>query len=343
MKTLRDIMRDYNNIFKSKTANEAWINIYEELIKESSSIQESRIGSTYEILHAFITIGNPRERWVCVRTPMINPAFAIAEIVWILNGRNDSKFLNFWNRNLPKYAGSGDEYHGAYGHRLRNNFNIDQLDQAYKTLKNNPDSRQVVLQIWDPNRDLPDNQGQPKSEDIPCNIVSLLKVRDGKLEWQQVMRSNDIILGLPYNFIQFTILQEIMAGWLDLEVGTYNHLSDSLHVYLDKLQGYSISRNIRLNENTDDLRLSKSKSDEIFKQFSDKIDSIIHEGGSEKKLRELAEWNNTPTAYRNLLLIMCTEAARRSENYSLIDEFISKCSNKLFIQIWELWMKRFSM
>jgi hypothetical protein len=39
---------------------------------------------------------------------------------------------------------------------------------------------------------------------------------------------------------------------------------------------------------------------------------------------------------------MCAEAARRSENYSLIDEFISKCSNRLFIQIWELWMKRFS-
>jgi len=56
-------------------------------------------------------------------------------------------------------------------------------------------------------------------------------IRRGKLEWLQVMRSNDAVWGLPYNFIQFTSLQEILAGWLGVPIGSYNHVSDSLHVY----------------------------------------------------------------------------------------------------------------
>ena len=59
----------------------------------------------------------------------------------------------------------------------------------------------------------------------------MLKVRDGALEWTQILRSNDVFRGLPYNFVQFTMMQEIMAGWLNLRVGSYNQLSDSLHIY----------------------------------------------------------------------------------------------------------------
>lgn len=333
---------DSNNIFKGQSANEVWLKAYRQLNDISDTPQESRIGLNHEILHAFISIKDPRQRWVTARKPAYNIAFAIAEIVWIMNGRKDSKFLNFWNSKLPEYAGKGPEYHGAYGHRLRENYGFDQLEKAYYALKNNPKSRQVVLQIWDPNRDFPDEEGGAVSSDIPCNIVSLLKVREGKLEWQQIMRSNDIILGLPYNLIQFTTLQEIMAGWLELEVGTYNHLSDSLHLYLENEDNFETFKETVLEQNTDDLRLKKSESERIFKEFSDKIDLIVENNYSEKDLKDIFSWKKAPKPYKNLLSIICAEAARKADYYDLSDEFIAKSENLLFRQLWNLWTERFS-
>src|SRR5262245_46461914 len=84
--------------------------------------QASRDGTTSEILHACFVIRDPRQRWVLSRRPFMKPAFAIAEMVWILRGRQDSAFLNYWNPQLPKFAGAGSKYDGAYGYRLRCQF-----------------------------------------------------------------------------------------------------------------------------------------------------------------------------------------------------------------------------
>ena len=62
-----------------------------------------------------------------------------------------------------------------------------------------------MIQIYDTKEDFPIDNGKPRDDDIPCNICSMLKVRQGKLEWSQIMRSNDVLLGMPYNFIQFTL------------------------------------------------------------------------------------------------------------------------------------------
>ena len=65
-------------------------------------MQPSRGGGTKEILHAAITINDPRQRWVSSRQSPLNVAFAIAEVVWIMTGRNDLAFLKAWNSRLPK-------------------------------------------------------------------------------------------------------------------------------------------------------------------------------------------------------------------------------------------------
>src|SRR5439155_956769 len=173
-------------------------------------------------LHAALSIRDSRQRWVASRFPPLNPPFAIAEVIWIICGRQDSKFLNYFNPKLPNFAGTGPTYYGAYGFRLREHFGVDQLERAYRALHSNKDSRQVVLQIWDPRMDLPTESGEPRAPDVPCNLTAILKVRGGRLEWTQVMRSNDLFRGLPHNIVQFTSLQEVIAGWLGLEPGTYN-------------------------------------------------------------------------------------------------------------------------
>ena len=62
---------------------------------------------------------------VVSRKRPLNVAFALAEVVWIMTGRRDLKFLKFWNRRLPRFVGPGPELHGAYGHRLRGHLSSD--------------------------------------------------------------------------------------------------------------------------------------------------------------------------------------------------------------------------
>jgi len=304
--------------------------------------RESRGGKISEILHSTIAISEPRQRWVASRQPALNVAFALAEIIWIVRGRNDSAFLNYFNRELPKYAGKGDRYHGAYGHRLRFAFGIDQLERAYTSLRNNPESRQIVLQMWNPVLDFPDDRGNPASPDIPCNVAAFLKVRDGKLEWMQIMRSNDVYRGLPYNIVQFTTLQEVIAGWLDLDLGQYHHLSDSLHVYENTANEILASDPILIERNTDNLAITKADSDAAFLLLEFLVESLITEDVPVEKIIELAIKENLSESFLNIARILCAESARRRGQLDLANRLFIECTNAAYRQLFDNWMRRVS-
>ena len=327
-------------VFEGRTADQVWCQIAQAFRSGEGTSQPSRAGKMREILHSAMSITEPTQRWVTSRQPAINPAFAIAEVVWIITGRNDSSFLNYFNNQLPKYAGFVKNYHGAYGHRLRRNLNVDQLDRAYQTLKINPTSRQVVLQIWDGNIDLPTSFGGEASTDIPCNLVSILKVRDGKLEWMQIMRSNDLYRGLPYNIVQFTTLQEVMAGWLDLEIGEYNQISNSLHVYDSDLENIRSSDPKRSPLNTDSLRFPKETSDKSFQELADKIESIIHHEISAESLLNTVRQSELPSSFHNMLIVLCAEGARRRQHMTVADKIIADCTNPAYKYLYERWIER---
>lgn len=327
-------------VFEGRTADQVWCQIAQAFRQGEGSLQPSRAGEMREILHSAMSITEPTQRWVTSRSPSINPAFAIAEVVWIITGRNDSSFLNYFNSQLPKYAGFGKNYHGAYGHRLRRNLNIDQLDRAYNTLKVNPSSRQVVLQIWDGKIDLPTRLGSESSTDIPCNLVSILKVRNGKLEWMQILRSNDLYRGLPYNIIQFTTLQEVMAGWLDLEIGEYNQISNSLHVYERDVKNIQSSHPMLSPLNTDSLSLPKEESDKCFQALARNIESIIEDTVSAETLLSTVRGSDLPNSFHNMLRVLCAEGARRRQQMTIANEIIADCSNPAYKCLYESWVAR---
>lgn len=236
------------------TADQAYVQALSTL--KDAPIQEGRGEPTKELLHVFCEITEPRNRLVSVRD--INPAFAFVEVLWIMAGGNSVKYLEFWNKRMWDYADKDTGLlYGAYGHRLGNHWMwtsyIDmtsqfaepvadslyagmdydvpnQMARAYNSLSIKPSSRQIALQIWNSQTDLP-LDGSELALDIPCNLLSHLLVRDGKLHWEQVMRSNDAVWGWPYNIIQWTFLQEIMAGWLDVKPGPFILCSDSFHTY----------------------------------------------------------------------------------------------------------------
>ncbi|MNM94152.1 Thymidylate synthase [compost metagenome] len=102
---------------------------------------------------------------------------------------------------------------------------INQFTEVAKRLKEDPDSRQGTIVIFDPARDfLP-------TKDVPCTNLMRFSIRENKLNMMVVMRSNDLWFGYPYDVFNFTVLQEMMAGLLDVEVGKYTHVVDSLHLY----------------------------------------------------------------------------------------------------------------
>jgi thymidylate synthase len=327
--------------FSGTSADEVWRNIASAFAEEiTPRTQQSRAGLTYEILHAAISITEPRQRWVLSRQPPINPAFAIAEVIWIIQGRNDSRFLNYFNRRLPDFAGRGPTYYGAYGHRLRKNLGIDQIERAYKVLKANPTTRQVVLQIWNSRHDFPQEDGKPRSEDVPCNIASILKLREGRLEWMQVMRSNDLFRGLPYNIVQFTSLQEILAGWLDVQVGNYCQISDSLHVYESDYRAIQSLPEAERAKNIDSLFLPKVESEKIFSELGRRADMFIEESVSKLEHMRLAVLPNAPSAFQNMLRLISAEAARRRKWIDEAELIMADCTNPALKQSWSGWLYR---
>jgi thymidylate synthase len=327
-------------VFEGQTADAVWCEIADAFRNGEGTEQPSRVGEMREILHSAMSISSPTQRWITSRVPPINIAFALAEVVWILTGRNDSKFLNYFNSQLPKFAGEGPTYHGAYGRRLRSHLGIDQLQRAYEVLSRKPSSRQVVLQIWDSRIDMPASSGEEASVDVPCNVASILKVRNGRLHWMQIMRSNDVFRGLPYNIVQFTTLQEVVAGWLRLELGDYNQISNSLHVYERDLDKVYNSRPKPSAANTDSLAFPKEASDQHFETLATSIETIIDETEPGSRVIRILQESNLPTSLLNMLCVLCAEGVRRRARPELINDIMVQCVNPAYQSLYENWLLR---
>lgn len=327
---------------EGRSADEVWTKAARLLLDDAcTETSESRLGVTKEIRQCVLSIAQPRCRWTLSRLPAINPAFAIAEAFWILAGSREAEPINYWNAQLPKYAGSDDIYHGAYGFRLRAHFGRDQLVAAYSALRGNPTSRQVALQIWDAAIDLPNGDGSPASPDIPCNIGSLLKVHEGKLEWTQIVRSNDVFRGLPYNLIQFSVLQEVIAGWLGLEVGTYTQFSDSLHLYQTDFSTLSIRSNNGTNGEADaGLALRKEQFDEVLALLVHTFERFSARNLSRREFEQLHNAPSMPQGYLDHMLIVAAEAARKRGWDDQIRNIICRCSSGQLLLAWERWLQR---
>ena len=329
------------HVFTADSADDLWQQAADRFrTLGGTTSQASRAGPTKELLHAALELRSPRERWISSRSPAINIAFALAEVVWIIRGRTDSGFLNYFNSRLPEFAGVGTTYHGAYGHRLKHVAGFDQLDAAFKALKAMPDSRQVVLQIWNGETDFPRNNGKPVAPDIPCNVIAMLKVRDGVLEWTQIMRSNDLFRGFVHNVIQFTFLHEIMAGWLGLKPGSYHHFSDSLHVYDDDVLEMDGSALGNAPGNSDIFDFSKEDSDTYFAMIEQLVEVIISTESSARDLLDSLGDMDAPGPFLNIGRILVCEGLRRRGEIDAMNRVLSECSNPAYSFLYNRWLLR---
>jgi len=331
---------------KGISADCVWKDAAEKLISAHDYQHNGRNGDTFEILPCVLRITNPMSRWILSRNPPYNPAFGLVEFICLLAGKDESSVPIFWNPALPKYSGDEEHFYGAYGYRLRKYFGFDQIKRAYHVLKNSPETRQAVLQIWDSQKDLPDENGDAKSKDIPCNLMALLKIRDNKLHWTQIMRSNDIMRGLPYNIIQFTMLQEVMASWLGCDIGEYFHLSDSLHVYTEDLKKFDVNQDViytGIRESKFDMTYERTET-EISRIYSNLQQVADRHVKTQDELIQIFSKNNPSNAticesLQNILLIIGSDAARRLRYKDLANSFIDDCKNEGLQQVAKRWFE----
>ncbi|NQV15375.1 thymidylate synthase, partial [bacterium] len=112
---------------------------------------------------------------------------------------------------------------------------LNQVETIIKRLRRKPHSRRAVIQLFEA-EDI-----QDAHLDIPCTCSLQFMVRDRRLDMFTHMRSNDAYLGLPHDIFAFTMIQEIIARTLSIDIGTYKHFVGSLHLYdrnLDQANAY---------------------------------------------------------------------------------------------------------
>lgn len=319
------------------TLEEAWFGALTRVVEEGE-LEGTRLGPSLEVRPATLIIKQPRQRFVLSR--IYNLAFAYAEFLWIMRGEESLSFVQFFNPRMQRFSDDGRTLHGAYGFRLRTAHGFDQLLAAYEALSKAPDSRQVVLDIWHPARDFP--QDGPASKDVACSIVDHLLVRRGALEWTHMMRSNDLVWGLPYDVLVFTCMQEVLAGWLSLDIGPYVHQVGVIQVYeqhFDYARKLVAKRSpLTVQRSEDDLRLPLRDFTEVLNELWERLQAMIA-AVSPEAVRSIFRGLHLPQAYQNIAAVLTAEILyRKGAPEEVLGEVLAQSSNRLQHHVMAQWL-----
>jgi thymidylate synthase len=183
--------------------------------------------ATFDLGFTSIVLLNPEKGMPLGIGRKLNPAIGAVEAAQLIAGSSDPQLVLRLAPQMERYTdpasydGSERMFWGAYGERIKM--------QAYAQIRKfitDPNTRQAVITLWDPWLDNVDYK-----HDYPCTIALQFHMRDGLLEMNTIMRSNDAWLGLPYDVYQFTQLQHSVAYALNTLPGCYRHTALSLHLY----------------------------------------------------------------------------------------------------------------
>lgn len=154
----------------------------------------------------------------------------VAEQVWFLTGSNRPepllrRFTKIWDAFTEKDGTVA----AAYGYRWRYHFGRDQISLIVKHLTKEPSSRQGVVMIWDPAEDSLESSNPKKNN--PCPLGFVVNIIGGRLNLHLLIRSSDVILGLPHDVAGFALLQRLLVAKLNLKVGKMTVSLSHAHIY----------------------------------------------------------------------------------------------------------------
>lgn len=185
---------------------------------------------TLELQGVLIRLKDPRNRIVCVPERRWSASYAAGEFCWHMSADNSLEFINYYSEAWGAFSDDGVRINGScYGRHIFFGGDTSQWSAVKNILRSDVDSRRAVLYFANSRYDL------ESAKDVPCVSNMQFMVRNGKLDCFVSMRSNDIILGYCYDVYFLTMLQEMMAVELNLDIGEYTHFAASMHAYYDKI------------------------------------------------------------------------------------------------------------
>lgn len=153
----------------------------------------------------------------------------VAEQAWFIMGsRKPDDFLREYTKIWDAFTNPGDVVTVAYGYRWRKHFGRDQIALLIDLLRNEPGSRHGVIVTWDPAQD---GLSLQKKKNVPCPYTFTVNIIGGRLHLHNIVRSNDVILGVPFDVLGFALLQCLLAQELGVRPGVYSHSISNAHIY----------------------------------------------------------------------------------------------------------------
>ncbi|MDA9241781.1 thymidylate synthase [Flavobacteriaceae bacterium] len=175
-----------------------------------------------------------------ITTKKVHLKSIVHELLWFLKGETNIGYLkNNGVKIWDAWADDNGDLGPVYGHQWRNwnSEDIDQVSDVIKTLKENPNSRRMLVTAWNPgvlpntNESFEDNVRKGKAALPPCHAFFQFYVHDNKLSCQLYQRSADIFLGVPFNIASYALLTEMIAHVCGYKAGDFIHTFGDAHIY----------------------------------------------------------------------------------------------------------------
>ena len=209
-------------------------------VMQSGNTKGDRTGTGTKSVFGYQMRFDLSEGFPMLTTKKLHLKSIIYELLWFLKGDTN---INYLKKNGVKiwdaWADENGDLGPVYGAQWRNwnNEGIDQIKEVVTTIKNNPNSRRMLVSAWNPSV-LPDttvsfaeNVANNKAALPPCHAFFQFYVANGKLSCQLYQRSADIFLGVPFNIASYALLTMMMAQVTGLEVGDFIHVLGDAHIY----------------------------------------------------------------------------------------------------------------
>ncbi|GAA4088224.1 thymidylate synthase [Mucilaginibacter panaciglaebae] len=199
-------------------------------VMETGTQKHDRTGTGTISVFGYQMRFNLAEGFPLVTTKKLHLKSIIHELIWFLQGDTNIRYLKENGvRIWDEWADADGNLGPVYGYQWRSwptpgGGHIDQISQIIDQIKNNPDSRRIIVSAW--------NVADVNQMALPpCHSLFQFYVADGKLSCQLYQRSADIFLGVPFNIASYALLTMMVAQVCDLELGDFIHTFGDAHIY----------------------------------------------------------------------------------------------------------------
>lgn len=204
-------------------------------ILDEGAVKDDRTGTGTKSVFGHQMRFNLEEGFPLLTTKKLHLKSIIYELLWFLKGDTNVHYLQehgvrIWN----EWADEQGELGPVYGYQWRSwpdysGGHIDQISQVVDQIKNNPNSRRIIVNAW--NVACVNDMKLP-----PCHLLFQFYVADGRLSLQLYQRSADTFLGVPFNIASYALLLQMMAQVTGLRAGDFVHTTGDTHLYLNHLE-----------------------------------------------------------------------------------------------------------